>query len=78
MDNVNTMNTNSASIRGISGYSLKMIAVISMFIDHLGATVVLGFLYATRGMTSALLESYRLLDQLIVWGHDNWTTVYSI
>jgi hypothetical protein len=55
-----------------------MIAVISMFIDHLGATVVLGFLYATRGMTSALLESDRLLDQLIVWGHNNWNTVYSI
>lgn len=78
MDNVNTMNTNVASIRGISGYSLKMIAVISMFIDHLGATVVLGYFYATRRITVVTLESDRLMDQLLVWGHDNWELVLSI
>ena len=78
MDNVSTTNTNIASGGGISGYALKMIAVISMFIDHLGATVVLGCLYAARSVTVAMTESERLLDQLLVWVNHNWNQAVSI
>ena len=72
------MNTNVAPMGGISGFTLKIIAVISMFIDHLGATVVLGFLYASQRITWITRESDRLIDQLLVWGHDNWEMVLSI
>jgi hypothetical protein len=78
MERENTLHTATASTRGISGFGLKMIAVISMFIDHLGATVVLGFLYGSRRITVAMRESDRLLDQLLVWGNQNWNLIGSI
>ena len=78
MERENTMHTTTISNRGITGYALKMIAVISMFIDHLGATVVLGCLYSARYVTAAMRESDRLLDQLLVWVNQNWSLSVSI
>ena len=40
---------NTVSKNGISGYTLKMIAVITMLIDHVGATIVERYLL-TNGM----------------------------
>ncbi len=78
MDGVNTMNTSAASTRGICGFTLKMIAVISMFIDHLGATVVLGFLYAARNVTETVRNSEGLVDQITVWVFNNWDLALSV
>lgn len=40
MDNIEKLN------RGISGSTLKIIAIVTMLIDHIGATIVQGELYA--------------------------------
>lgn len=78
METGNTMHTTTASGFGITSFTLKIIAVISMFIDHLGATVVLGCLYSARYVTVAMRESDRLLDQVLVWVNQNWSLSVSI
>ena len=78
METGNTMHTTTASGFGITSFTLKINAVISMFIDHLGATVVLGCLYSARYVTVAMRESDRLLDQVLVWVNQNWSLSVSI
>lgn len=41
---------------GISGSTLKLIAIVTMFIDHVGAAVLL-----------TMLREYQILPELIVW-----------
>lgn len=49
---------------GISGYTLKMIAIISMFIDHLGATVLDRIIYGNGLGTAASMYVAAHLDAL--------------
>ena len=77
MDGVNISNTNAASTRGISGFHLKVIAVISMFIDHLGATVVYGLMTASYGMTSGTQVSGGM-EQVLIWIRNHWDTMWSV
>lgn len=64
----------------ISGYQLKVIAVISMLIDHIGATVVYGLLMASYSIVSG--ENGGMVPrELAVWVVENWdlaVSVYSI
>lgn len=78
MDNVNTMNTNAASLRGISGFHLKVIAVISMFIDHLGATLVLSFLNATYAFAKSGKGVGTYFEPLFAWTVDHWKFMVSV
>ena len=52
---------NTVSKNGISGYTLKMIAVITMLIDHVGATIVERYLLTNGMLYGAPLVIYYVM-----------------
>lgn len=47
--------------RTLSGYELKIIALVTMFIDHIGAAVLWRYMEATGQMSGWILTEYQLL-----------------
>ena len=78
MDGVNMSNTNAALTRGISGFDLKLIAVISMVIDHFAAVVIWGIIQASYRITASMQLSTNFVDQLLVWVAANRELVLGI
>ena len=54
--------------RGISGGTLKIIAIVTMFIDHVGAALLGRFLMASGYMEAALSQN---VADLILWLEEN-------
>ena len=68
-----TENTNR-----LSGYHLKMIALITMFIDHVAAVLIWRTYVASYRITASMQTSNNIVDRIIVWVADNQDAVYSV
>ena len=51
--------------KGLSGSTLKLIAIITMFIDHIGAVIVERMLYVTGNTGSFTYEQMQNLDTIL-------------
>ena len=73
------MNTlQKTSINRISGYHLKMIALITMLIDHVAAVVIWRTYVASFRITASMQLSENIADKVIVWVAGNQDLIYSI
>ena len=79
MDGVNMSNTNAASKRGISGFDLKLIAIISMFIDHFAAVVIWGFINASYkvGGSYEIQASSGIMEHILLWVSNNRESMWA-
>ena len=62
----------------MSGYHLKMIALVTMLIDHIAAVVIWRFYAASYHITEAIQSSTLIGDKMILWVAENQEVVYSI
>lgn len=56
-----------SSKKSISGYDLKLIALITMLIDHIAAVVIWRMYVASYSITASMQQSQSISDKLIVW-----------
>lgn len=64
--------------KGFSGYHLKMIALITMLIDHLAAVVIWRVYVASYQITGSMQLSDSIGEKIIVWVAEHQDVVYSI
>ena len=62
----------------ITGYNLKMIALITMLVDHVAAVVIWRIYVASYAITASMQQSSSFGDQIIVWVANNQNLVYLI
>lgn len=62
----------------ITGYHLKMIALITMLIDHIGAVLIWRVYAASFRITASMQLSDGLGDKIVVWVAENQDLVYTI
>lgn len=62
----------------ITGYHLKMIALITMLIDHIGAVLIWRVYVASYRITASMQLSDGLGDKIVVWVAENQDLVYTI
>lgn len=70
--------TNIMQIKNVSGYHLKMIALVTMLIDHIGAVVIWRVLQASHRVTASMQMSNHLGDKIIVWFAEHQTFIYTL
>ena len=51
--------------KGLSGSTLKLIAIVTMFIDHIGAVIVERMLYVTGNTGNLTYEQMKMLDAVL-------------
>lgn len=61
-----------------SGYHLKLIALITMLIDHIAAVVIWRVFTASYRVTASMQLSENIGDKIIVWVAENQNLVYTI
>ncbi len=64
--------------KGFSGYHLKMIALITMLIDHIAAVVIWRVYAASFRITGSMQISEQFSDKIIVWVAEHQDLVYTI
>ncbi len=64
--------------KGFSGYHLKMIALITMLIDHIAAVVIWRVYVASFRITGSMQLSNRFGDGIIAWVAEHQDLVYTI
>ena len=64
--------------KSFTGYHLKLIALITMFIDHVAAVVIWRVYEASYSITASMQLSDKIADKIIVWVAQNQDAVYSI
>lgn len=57
----NNTNNNPIGVRTFSGYDLKIIALATMLIDHIGAVVLWRYMQATGQMSGWIMTEYQLI-----------------
>lgn len=64
--------------RRFTGYHLKLIALITMLIDHIAAVVIWRIYVASFRITASMQLSDFIGDRIIVWVADNQDMIYTI
>lgn len=64
--------------KSLSGYHLKLIALITMLIDHIAAVVIWRVYSASYRITASMQLSDNLGDKIIVWVAENQDAVFSL
>ena len=64
--------------KSLSGYHLKLIALITMAIDHIAAVVIWRVYEASYSITASMQLSDKLADKIIVWVAQNQEVVYNV
>lgn len=64
--------------KGFSGYDLKMIALITMLIDHIAAVVIWRVYVASFRIMGSMQQSDFIGDKIIVWVAENQELVYTV
>ncbi len=64
--------------KGFSGYHLKMIALVTMLIDHIAAVVIWRVYVASFHITGSMQLSEYFGDKIIVWVAEHQELVYTI
>lgn len=64
--------------KAFSGYHLKMIALVTMLIDHVAAVVIWRVYAASYRMTGSMQRSEAISDRIIVWTAEHQDLVYTI
>lgn len=72
MDSFNIQN------KSFTGYHLKMIALVTMFIDHIAAVFIWRIYVASFSITGSMQLSNFIGDKIIVWVANNQSLVYGI
>ena len=62
----------------ITGYHLKMIALVTMLIDHFAAVVIWRIYKKSFSISARMQMSSRLGDKIIVWVAENQELIFSI
>ena len=62
----------------LTGYDLKLIALITMCIDHIGAVLIWRLYLASYSITANMQLSPAISDKIIVWVAENQDMVYAI
>ena len=62
----------------LTGYHLKLIALITMLVDHVAAVLIWRVYVASFQLTASLQLSEKIGDKIIVWVAANQELVYSI
>lgn len=75
---MNTMQTTNVQSNRITGYHLKMIALITMLVDHIAAVVIWRVYLASYQITADMQLSGAFGDKIIVWVAANQDAVYMI
>ena len=64
--------------KSLSGYHLKLIALITMLTDHIAAVVIWRVYSASYRITASMQLSDNLGDKIIVWVAENQDVVFSL
>ena len=64
--------------KSLTGYHLKLIALITMLIDHVAAVIIWRIYTASYGITANMQLSDNLSDKIIVWVAEHQDFVYMI
>lgn len=64
--------------KSLTGYHLKLIALITMLIDHIAAVVIWRIYEASFGITASMQLSNAIGDKIVVWVAGNQDIVYTI
>lgn len=64
--------------KSLTGYHLKLIALITMLIDHIAAVVIWRVHVASYKITASMQLSDFVGDKIVVWAADNQEMIYSI
>ncbi len=62
----------------LTGYHLKLIALVTMLIDHIAAVVIMHVFMLSYRVTASMQLSENIVDKIIVWVAENQNLVYSI
>ena len=62
----------------VTGYTLKMIALITMLVDHVAAVLLWRMYVASYKITGSMQLSNQIGDKIIVWIADNQDIVYTV
>ena len=64
--------------KSLTGYHLKLIALITMLIDHIALVVIMPVYMASYRVTGSMQLSESLGDKIIVWVAENQNLVYMV
>ena len=64
--------------KSLTGYHLKLIALITMLVDHIAAVVIWRVYVASFKITASMQLSGFIGDKIVVWAADNQEMIYTI
>lgn len=64
--------------KNLTGYHLKLIALITMLIDHIGAVLIWRVYVVSYHITATMQHSQAIADKIVVWVAQNQEVVYCV